>query len=68
MNFEKIQDILAKEMSRKEFFQHMGIFVLGAIGITGLMAHFSRSFNYQPKQTTSHPARTNGYGGRSYGS
>jgi hypothetical protein len=65
MKIENIQEILKKEMSRKEFFQHVGIFILGIVGITSFLAHFSKSFNYQPKQVSS--AQSKGYGARTYG-
>lgn len=66
MKIENIQEILKKEMSRKEFFQHVGVFLVGIIGITGLISHFSKSFNYQPKQG-SRSAQSSGYGARPYG-
>jgi hypothetical protein len=66
MKIENIQEILKKEMSRKEFFQHAGIFILGIIGITSFLTHFSKSFSYQPSQVSS-AAQSKGYGVRTYG-
>ena len=66
VDFEKIQQVLGKEVSRKEFFQHMGVFMLGVVGISGLLAHFSKSLNPLTQQNSS-AAQTNGYGARPYG-
>lgn len=66
MKIENIQEILKKEMSRKEFFQHTGMFILGVVGVTSFLAHFSKSLNLQPKQMSS-SARSSGYGARTYG-
>lgn len=51
-------------MSRKEFFQHVGVFILGIIGVSGLIAHFSKSLNL-PKPTSS--SARGGYGSQPYG-
>lgn len=66
MKIEDLQQVLTKEMSRKEFFQHVGIFLIGAVGITALLSNFSKTFHYQPKQSSS-PLQTSGYGTRPYG-
>ncbi len=65
IKLENFQEILSKEMTRKEFFQHVGIFILGIIGVTSFLAHFSKSLSLQSKQA-SNPIR-GGYGSRAYG-
>jgi len=64
---ENFQAILQKEMSRKEFLQHIAVFIVGAIGITGLMNHFFKLSNYQPGSKPKSALQSNGYGARTYG-
>lgn len=66
IDLEQIQQVLGKEVSRKEFFQHMGVFLLGVIGISGLLAHFSKNLTPLAQQKSS-SAQSNGYGARPYG-
>lgn len=66
INLENLQQALSKEVSRKEFFQHAGVFILGIIGVTGFISHFSKNLNLQPKQSAN-PIQSNGYGARPYG-
>ncbi len=66
IKLENFQEILGKEMSRKEFFQHSGIFILGVVGVTSFLSHFSKSLNFQPRQNTG-SMQNNGYGARPYG-
>lgn len=63
---DQFQQILTKEMNRKEFLQHIGVFIVGAIGITAFTNQFLKLGNHQPaKQVGS--SQPNGYGARSYG-
>lgn len=66
MNLPKLNHLLEKEMSRKEFLQHVGVITLGVIGLSALMSRFSQSIDYQPKQKLG-AQNSNGYGIRSYG-
>lgn len=54
---EQIDELFNKEMTRKEFLQHVGSALLIAFGITGLINAF------QPRQTR----QTAGYGSSAYG-
>ncbi len=63
---EQFQQILTKEMDRKEFLQHVGIFIVGAIGITAFSNHFFKLSSYQPGKPAQ-LAQSKDYGARSYG-
>lgn len=54
---EQIDELLSKEMSRKEFLQHVGSGLLILFGISGLINAL------QPKKT----GRSMGYGSSAYG-
>lgn len=66
MSLAKVSHLLEKEVSRKEFFQHVGVITLGVIGVTGLMSNLSKTLDYQPKKSRALSA-SNGYGARPYG-
>ena len=60
-----IQELLSKEMNRKEFLQVMGAAILGIIGISGFLSNlnkFAKTQIKQPKQNV-----TSGYGSSAYG-
>ena len=60
-----IQELLSKEMNRKEFLQVMGAAILGIIGISGFLSilnKFAKTQTKQPKQNV-----TSGYGSSAYG-
>lgn len=65
---QQLQQILSKEMNRKEFLQHIGLFMVGVVGITAVINQFSQLSRYQPgKKTASLQSNSNGYGNRPYG-
>lgn len=66
INLNQFQDILTKEMSRKEFLQHIGIFLVGAVGIAAVVGHFSKLSTYNPN-TSKQISSNSGYGSREYG-
>lgn len=66
INIERIQQVLTKEVSRKEFLQHLGVFILGFIGFSSLLAHFTKNLDFNPKQSVN-SSRRSGYGARTYG-
>ena len=61
-----IQELLSKEMNRKEFLQVMGAAILGLIGISGFLSNLNKfaktQTKPQPKQSIS-----SGYGSSAYG-
>jgi len=57
------QELLQKEMNRKEFLQHVGIGVLGVVGVTALISNLEKFFN--PKKENSESQ--SGYGYSPYG-
>lgn len=61
---EQFQSVLAKEMSRKEFLQHVGVFVVGAVGITAFVNQFLKM---SPTTGNANSQQMNGYGVRPYG-
>lgn len=54
---DQIEQLFSKEMTRKEFLQHVGAAALVVLGVSGLVNAL------QPK----HHARTLGYGASAYG-
>lgn len=58
----QINELLSKEMSRKEFLQHIGSGMLVLFGISGLM----KALLQQQPKTASRPSST-GYGSSAYG-
>lgn len=58
-----INDLLQKEVSRKEFLKYIGVAILGVIGITQLLNNLQKSL--APKQIE-HKQPT-GYGASPYG-
>lgn len=63
---DQFQQILTKEMNRKEFLQHVGVFIVGAIGITAFMNQFLKLGGNQPAKQVG-MSQAKGYGSRSYG-
>ncbi|HTE22465.1 MAG TPA: hypothetical protein VK674_05500 [Candidatus Limnocylindria bacterium] len=61
IKMHKFQELLQRELSRKEFLQVVGLMILSAVGISGMLSNVDKSLN---------PARTEGlddYGASSYG-
>ena len=56
-------ELLQKKMNRKEFLQHVGIGVLGVIGVTAFVSNLEKFFN--PKKANSESQ--SGYGYSPYG-
>lgn len=65
MNIPKLNQLLEKEVSRKEFLQHMGVITVGILGITALQTRFNQSIDQQVKKVSS--KSSNSYGTRTYG-
>jgi hypothetical protein len=63
---KKIQLVLAKQMTRKEFLQHLGLFFVGIAGISTAINQFAQLSNYQPGKKVASLQR-NGYGSQPYG-
>lgn len=59
---DKVEMILTKEMSRKEFLQHMGFAFLTVIGVSGLIKSLGESITTKSTSTSSL-----GYGSSPYG-
>lgn len=53
-----IQDLMDKEVNRKEFLAHLGAGALAIIGVSGLLKNLGE---------IGRPARPQGYGSSSYG-
>jgi hypothetical protein len=65
-NLNQLEQILTKEVSRKEFLQHVGVLILGVIGVSALMNRLSQLSGSRSEKSASLP-QSNGYGARSYG-
>jgi len=60
----QINKLLNKEMSRKEFLQHIGSGILIMLGVSGLMKALLQS---QPHSQSPERDISNGYGSSAYG-
>lgn len=63
IHLPKFQELLQQEMSRKEFLQHVGIGLLGVVGITAFVSNLERLLS--PKKGGSESQ--SGYGFSPYG-
>lgn len=59
-----LQDLLAKDMDRREFLAHIGGTLLAVVGIAGLIKKIADPFD---KQTVTEQANAGGYGTSAYG-
>ena len=64
---QKIDDILAQEISRQEFLKASGALVLTLLGLPALIASVTKLFGPQPKHKPLAQSQASGYGGRAYG-
>lgn len=60
---DELQELMQKEMSRKEFLRIVGAGVLGIIGVTGLLQNLHKLAGAHTKQNQS----VSGYGSSPYG-
>ncbi len=67
MHKEKIQQVLVKQMSRKEFLKHIGLFMVGVAGISAAISQFAQLSSYQPSQKKTAALQSRGYGAQPYG-
>jgi hypothetical protein len=63
LNIKPLQDLMTKDMNRKEFLAHVGGAMLAVIGITGIVKKLADPYG----KTTSNVAATGGYGSSAYG-
>lgn len=64
MKTVNLQTLWHKEMDRKEFLQHVGVFIMAAAGISAVLKHLSAAPNKLSDTAAKHKS---GYGARSYG-
>lgn len=60
-NKSLLDDLLSKDMDRKQFLAHLGMGVLAVTGISTALKTMTQS------SVTQTPKRTSGYGGSAYG-
>jgi hypothetical protein len=65
INTKPLQDLLAKDMNRKEFLAHVGGTMLAVIGITGLVKKLADPYGKSTHQAASGVATS--YGSSAYG-
>ena len=65
MNFQKINDLMGQEVSRKDFLRYVGAGILGVIGVSKIVSSLNQNFGSQPQQLKK--AATKGYGFSAYG-
>jgi hypothetical protein len=63
VGFDKFQDLLYQEVSRKEFLRYIGIALLSVIGVASMIQNLSGTIN-SPTQNNN---QTSGYGTSVYG-
>lgn len=63
VGFDKFQDLLHQEVSRKEFLRYIGIALLSVIGVASMIQNLSGTIN-TPNQNAN---QTSGYGTSVYG-
>lgn len=65
MQGKKFKELLNRELSRKEFLQMVGVFILGVVGLPQLLSLLHKSTGV--KQQQSKQIESSGYGSRAYG-
>jgi hypothetical protein len=60
---QKLQELLQRELTRKEFLQTIGLMALSVIGITSMLGNVDKILNPNPKVSQ----EQNGYGMSPYG-
>jgi len=63
LNAEALQDLLARDMSRREFLLYVAGVVVGMIGISNFIQNLLHQNHPEPK---THIVTSNAYGGGSY--
>jgi hypothetical protein len=66
LNIKPLQDLLSKDMDRKEFLIHVGGVMLAVVGITGLIKKLSDPFG-KTRPSTANTSSGVGYGASTYG-
>lgn len=63
LNAEALQDLLARDMSRREFLLYIGGVVVGMIGLSNFIQNL---LHHNPTEPKPHIITSNAYGGGSY--
>ncbi len=64
IDMPNIDDLMQKEMSRKDFLRYIGLAFLSLIGVAAILQNLQSSLSGNAHKT---PARQSGYGGTAYG-
>ncbi|MDZ7786478.1 MAG: hypothetical protein U5L95_05155 [Candidatus Saccharibacteria bacterium] len=64
LDFSKFQELLERDMTRKEFLQYLGMGLLGIVGVSSIANNLQKS-GFVHRQTSEKPAA--GYGMSAYG-
>jgi len=62
-----VQTIREKEMDRRDFLKYVGIILLSAIGLRGLMSLLSNSNDNPVNKIVNNSEKGHGFGGGKYG-
>lgn len=66
LKIDSLQELLDKEVNRKEFLQLMGAGILGVIGITSFLNNLLKFTKSQTGKNSQNKVQS-GYGGSAYG-
>lgn len=69
MKLPQTNQLLNKEMTRKQFLQHVGLLILAVVGISNMLASFKNIFDLparQPRVAQEEP-KSKGFGSSKFG-
>lgn len=62
-NFDNLQELLAQEVTRRQFLGHIGVAFLAVLGVTGILKNLQSAF---PQRKAQPSGRVGAYGWNGY--